>query len=120
MKNNTKARSILSLAIGGSLLSAVSAVGVDTASASVNLDFQALGSGQTVRSQILGMTDSPNLVLAEKEGEAKCGESKCGENKCGDEKQDEAAADHPTTATDASTDQAKSGSEMKCGEGKCG
>ena len=77
-------------------------------------DYDALGSGSEVRSEILGNTlqaTSPNNNF-----ELNCGEGKCGEGKCGEEKKD--AKKTEAKAEDKSKE-AKCG-EGKCGEGKCG
>lgn len=73
-------------------------------------DYDALGSGSEVRSEILGTTHQ--ATLPGNNFELNCGEGKCGEGKCGDEKKD-------AKKTEAKTEEGKS-KEAKCGEGKCG
>ena len=120
--------------VAGALLS-VAALSA-TPNGSSLFDYNALGSGAEVRTEILTTDASPfNNFEAKcgekaakktetegKKAEAKCGEGKCGEGKCG-EKKAESKSDVKTTDKEASTKAAATESkskEMKCGEGKCG
>lgn len=106
-------------------------------------EYNALGSGAEVRTEILHNHASPfnNLEAKcgekstkkaeDKKAEAKCGEGKCGEGKCGDKKTEATKADTINSETKAATTtttltkkekkaaEAKA-KEAKCGEGKCG
>ena len=127
--------------VAGALLS-VTALSA-TPNASNLFDYNALGSGAEVRSEILHSETSPfnnleakcgekSTTTAEgKKAEAKCGEGKCGEGKCGDKKAatktktsaktTDAKASKTKTSAVATTKSAESKSkEAKCGEGKCG
>lgn len=83
--------------------------------------FSNLGSGEEVRSQLLGGAakalelkcgekGKADSTAAKKGKDGKCGEGKCGEGKCGGAKK---AGDKKDTAR-------KKGKDGKCGEGKCG
>ena len=106
--NTKKALSLSALATGTLMLGSMGA-----AQASNSLEFENLGDGNEIRSDIMSH-DAVNFVANElkcgedgkkegKSGEHKCGEGKCGEGKCGEK----------------TTEEGKSG-EHKCGEGKCG
>ncbi len=116
-----KKNKLSKLAKAGLALGALSGVSLLDAQASQNLGFSVLGSGTSVRSELIqkNLQPSPNAPIylgsheGDKEGEAKCGEGKdgkdggegkcgegkCGEGKCGDGKD------------------GKDGGEAKCGEG---
>ena len=110
--------------VAGALLS-VAALSA-TPNGSSLFDYNALGSGAEVRTEILTTDASPFNNF-----EAKCGEKaakktetegKKAEAKCG-EKKAESKSDVKTTDKEASTKAAATESkskEMKCGEGKCG
>jgi uncharacterized low-complexity protein len=119
MKNFKKTSLLTGSLVAGVLLSTAN---VEAAN---NLTFDYLGSGATVRTQLLAngavnvltsVTDGLKSIEA-KCGEGKCGDkkaeakskdAKCGEGKCGDKKADT-----------IKKSEAKS-SDAKCGEGKCG
>ena len=126
MESKKKRNFIKGTLVAGALLS-VTALSA-TPNASSLFDYNALGSGAEVRTEILHSSASPfnsfeakcgekSAKKAEaetKSGEAKCGEGKCGEGKCGEgDKKAETAKATTKTA------EAKS-AEAKCGEGKCG
>jgi len=79
--------------IAASLFSVTSYIGAH------NIKLDTLGSGSSIRKQILQDENSVNPVKDEKD-EKKGKEGKCGEGKCGKDE--------------------KKGKEGKCGEGKCG
>jgi len=103
MKNSKNKTSILT----GSLIAGAIGLTSITAGASNLFNYNSLGSGTELRSELLNVSASP-LKVAELE----CGDKKkaadskgkTGEAKCGDKKADS---------------KGKSG-EGKCGEGKCG
>jgi len=104
MKNSQKTTSILK----GSLIAGAIGLTSITAGASNLFNYNALGSGAELRSELLNLNASP-LKVAELE----CGDKKkegdkgkAGEQKCGDKKK-------------AADSKGKTG-EAKCGEGKCG
>ncbi len=118
MKNEKKVNLIKGTLVAGALLS-VSALSAMPNSSSL-FEYNALGSGAEVRTEILHTAASPFNLEAKcgektttkaesKKAEAKCGEGKCGEGKCGgkDEKEKTKKAESKSK-------------EMKCGEGKCG
>ncbi len=76
------------------------------------LDYNSMGSGSEVRSEIMDM-NAPNILHNEttyKFGELKCGEGKCGEG----EGEKKAEKKKEGKKVEGKT------SEHKCGEGKCG
>jgi uncharacterized low-complexity protein len=102
MKNSKNKTSILT----GSLIAGAIGLTSITAGASNLFNYNSLGSGSELRSELLNANVSP-LKVAELEcgDKKKTGDkSKTGEAKCGDKKKDS---------------KGKSG-EGKCGEGKCG
>ena len=104
--------------ITGALLTGSLATFAATENSSNLLDYNSMGSGAEVRSEIMDM-NAPSILTNEstyKFAELKCGEGKCGEGKCGEgEKKTEKKAEaKKTTEAEAKT------SEAKCGEGKCG
>lgn len=112
MSNNLKASAKLSLLAAGVL-----AAGSVTANAEVNIfDYEAMGSGNDVRSELLSESSSDYIgTLSESEAklqEGKCGEGKCGEGKCGEGEEEGEEGEEEG-------EEGKEG-EGKCGEGKCG
>ncbi len=80
------------------------------------LDYNSMGSGAEVRTEIMDM-NAPDILSNEstyKFGELKCGEGKCGE---GEEKTEKKAEAKKTKKAEAKTSEAKCG-EAKCGEGE--
>ena len=98
----SKKKSALGAVITGTLISG-SILSVGAVNANTMFDFDDLGSGAELRSDLL---DASNTGF-------KIGEAKCGEGKCGEEKKAESS-----TSTDAAVD--SKSAEHKCGEGKCG
>lgn len=126
--------------VAGTLIAgAVLGAGSLNASTSDMFRFNELGSGATLRANLLHQSESDfrtfllelscgedtkkadtkkadTKKVEDKSKEAKCGEGKCGEGKCGEDAskdmKSETKAD--TTATDSKS------AEGKCGEGKCG
>jgi len=102
MKNSQKTKSILK----GSLIAGAIGLTSITAGASNLFNYNNLGSGAELRSELLNINASP-LKVAELEcGDKKKEGTKTGEQKCGDKKK-------------AADSKGKTG-EAKCGEGKCG
>ncbi len=112
-----------------------------TPNASSLFDYNALGSGAEVRSEILQNDANPfnnfeakcgeksNEKAEGKKAEAKCGEGKCGEGKCGEKKAEATKADAKKSDKKAAAKVKKGekktttetkAKEAKCGEGKCG
>ncbi len=110
-KNTKKALSLSALATGTLMLGSMGT------QATNSLEFENLGDGNEIRSEIMSH-DAVNFVAnelkcgedAKKEG--KSGEHKCGEGKCGDHK-------HESSSKEGKSGEHKCG-EGKCGEGKCG
>ncbi len=129
MKKNTK-RALVKVATSSAVLAALAGIAPQHAEARTLVDFNVLGSGSQVRSNVIQSLGGEFQVAddtAKKEGEGKCGESKCGsgkgdhgkgdhgkgkgaEGKCGESKCGSGKGDH-------SKEKAPEG---KCGEGKCG
>ncbi len=97
--------------VAGALLSVSSLTAATTSSL---YDYDALGSGSEIRSEILGNT--LQATTPENNFELKCGEGKCGEGKCGEEKKE---AKKTEAKSETKSKDAKCG-EGKCGEAKCG
>jgi uncharacterized low-complexity protein len=134
-KNMKNKKTILSGSVIASAILAVSGTNVGATSLT---DFNTLGSGSEVRSNLLGNpADAINafeLACGEKKdakgAEAKCGEGKAKDAKCGEHKTDDKAKDakcgeHKTEgkAKDAKCGEHKTddkAKEAKCGEHKCG
>ena len=142
MENFKKTSLLTGSLVAGVLLS------TSTVAATNQLSFDYLGSGATVRTQLLS-NGTVNLLTSISEGlktiegacgdkksetktkDAKCGEKKseaktkdgkCGEGKCGDKKADSTASkskDAKCGEMKAKKSEAKS-KDAKCGEGKCG
>ncbi len=107
MKKNGAQKSAATLALA-SLVAGTFSIATDEAKAIDSPTTQVLGTGASLRTNLLRSNQfaaqpANNLYADNKAGEGKCGEGKCGEGKCGEKK---VAAD-------------KAG-EGKCGEGKCG
>ncbi|TAJ13954.1 hypothetical protein DMA11_07115 [Marinilabiliaceae bacterium JC017] len=90
------------------------------ANANTLFNYDNLGSGAEVRSNLLDLYGSPLESMNPSSsdfivGEGKCGEGKCGEGKCGSK--EEAKKE---TTKEAKKSETKSATEAKCGEGKCG
>lgn len=128
MEKKTKSNFIKGTLVAGALLS-VSALSA-TPNASSLFDYNALGSGSEVRSEILHTEANPFSNFEAKCGEkkeakseGKKAEGKCGEGKCGDKKAAKKTKDAKATKTKASkkvkTTETKA-KEAKCGEGTCG
>ncbi|CAN5219218.1 hypothetical protein BH09BAC1_BH09BAC1_03990 [soil metagenome] len=133
MKNNKK--SILAgTLVAGAILGGISL----TAQASNLFQFEELGNGAEVRSQLLnqalagntgitlemkcGATGAKDSTTAPKPADVKkdgkSADGKCGDGKCGDDKK----KDGTTTGTKSGNDAKKDGKtkDGKCGDGKCG
>jgi len=114
MKNFKKTSLLTGSLVAGVLLS------TSNVDATNNLTFDYLGTGATVRTQLLSngvvnvltsITDGLKSIegkCGDKKAEAKSKDAKCGEGKCGDKKSDT-----------IKKSEAKS-KDAKCGEGKCG
>lgn len=82
-----KKNKISNLAKAGLALGALSGLGLLDAHAGQNMGFSVLGTGSSVRSEMVQKNLKPSsnapvyLSSHEKEGEGKCGEGKCGDNK---------------------------------------
>ncbi|WP_306350018.1 hypothetical protein [Flavobacterium sp. '19STA2R22 D10 B1'] len=137
MKNFKKTSLLTGTLVAGVLFT------TSNVSATNLLDFDYLGTGAQLRSQLLSGNSSILLTSAtdglksiegacgEKKTEtktdskskeaktkdAKCGEGKCGEGKCGDKKTEKKA--DKKSKKEAKKSEAKS-KDAKCGEGKCG
>lgn len=107
--------------VAGALLS-ITALSA-TPNSSNLFDYNALGSGAEVRTEILHNDVNPFNTFEAKCGEkakagetksteAKCGEGKCGEGKCGEKAKKSAKKGKAKAEAKAA--------EAKCGEGKCG
>lgn len=133
MEDKSKKNFIKGTLIAGALLS-VSALSA-TPDASRLFDYNVLGSGAEVRSEILNNEISPNNNFEAKCGEksdnktegkkteAKCGEASCGEKKGEASKTEKKKSDSKNTTTNTTKSTTKSESkstDAKCGEGKCG
>ena len=135
MKKDKKMLKSVSLITGAMLTGSLASFAASQNSESL-LEYQSLGSGAEVRSELMDL-NSPQILNSEttfKMGELKCGEGKCGE---GDKKKEEGKAKakkSETKATEAKCGEGKDvkaekkaetkkegkTSEAKCGEGKCG
>ena len=140
MKKDKKMLKSVSLITGAMLTGSLASFAASQNSESL-LEYQSLGSGAEVRSELMDL-NSPQILNSEttfKMGELKCGEGKCGEGKCGegDKKKEDGKAKakkSETKATEAKCGEGKDvktekkaetkkegkTSEAKCGEGKCG
>lgn len=114
--NKQSKRSIGALITGTVMSGAL--LGSVTANAAEMFDYDDLGSGAELRSDLLDASNTGFNTLEAKCGEGKCGDEKaegktedhkCGEGKCGDEKAEGSAEKSEAKASD-----------HKCGEGKCG
>lgn len=127
MENKTKRNFIKGTLVAGALLS-ITALNA-TPNASNLFDYNTLGSGAEVRSEILHSNANPfnsfEAKCGEKSGEkaeGKKAEAKCGEAKCGEKKADGKKTDTKKASAKKGKGkkaEAKS-TEAKCGEGKCG
>jgi len=112
-----------SLITGSMIAGALFATANLNANAADLFRFSNLGTGEEVRSQLLGSSSNAlhlelkcgekgkaDSTAAKKGKDGKCGEGKCGEGKCGGAKK---AGDKKDSAK-------KKGKDGKCGEGKCG
>lgn len=135
MKKDKKMLKSVSLITGAMLTGSLASFAASQNSESL-LEYQSLGSGAEVRSELMDL-NSPQILNSEttfKMGELKCGEGKCGE---GDKKKEDGKAKakkSETKATEAKCGEGKDvkaekkaetkkegkTSEAKCGEGKCG
>jgi len=126
MESKNKRNFIKGTLVAGALLS-ITALSA-TPNASSLFEYNALGSGAEVRTEILHSTASPfnnfEAKCGEKsakktEAETKSGEAKCGEGKCGEGDKKAETAKTSKKVVEAKAAEAKCG-EGKCGEGKCG
>ncbi len=115
MSNQSKRN--LGAIITGTIMSGA-LLGTTTANATDIFNYDDLGSGAELRSDLL---DASNTGF-------KSPEAKCGEGKCGDEKAETKAADHKCGEGKCGEEKASAkeesseakAAEHKCGEGKCG
>jgi uncharacterized low-complexity protein len=119
MSNKLKASAKLSLLAAGVL-----AAGSVSANAEVSIfDYEAMGSGNDVRSELLNQSTTDYIgTLSATEAklqEGKCGEGKCGEGKCGEGEEEEEEGGEEEEGEEGKEGEGKCG-EGKCGEGKCG
>jgi len=131
MKNFKKTSLLTGSLVAGVLLSTSNVEAVN------NLTFDYLGTGATVRTQLLA-NGTVNVLTSVTEGlksiEGKCGDkkaeakskdAKCGEGKCGDKKAEAKSKDakcgEGKCGDKKATKKAEAKSkDAKCGEGKCG
>ncbi len=119
MENKKRSSFIKGTLVAGALLSVTALSAMPSSSSLFN--YNALGSGAEVRTEILHSNANPFNNFEAKCGEksttkteAKTSEAKCGEGTCGEG--DKKAA---TKKSNAKAAEAKA-AEAKCGEGKCG
>lgn len=124
MENKKKSSFIKGTLVAGALLSVTALSAMPSSSSLFN--YNALGSGAEVRTEILHSNANPfnnfeakcgekSTTKAEaKSSEAKCGEGKCGEGKCGEGDKKAAKTKSGKKASEAKA------AEAKCGEGTCG
>lgn len=132
MENKKRANFIKGTLVAGALLSVTALSATPNSSL---FEYNALGSGAEVRSEILHSDFSPLKTLEAncgektkstetkkvegKKAEAKCGEGKCGEGKCGEgDKKAEGKSTKTTTTTtvkkaEATTKETKAKTEIK-------
>ncbi len=132
-KRNPKTTALISSALLTGAITGISAANLNETEL---FNYQALGSGAELRTELLGLnksalnvTDAVNSSTTIKFAELKCGEGKCGgEDKKSEKKE---AKKDKTKASDSKSAEATCGndkkeakkdktSESKCGEGKCG
>ena len=121
--------------IGGSIvLGSVVGLGGIQANAAELFNYNDLGSGSEVRSQLLQTERSIDNAIelscgekSEKKAESKSSEHKCGEGKCGEEGKKEGKSEKAEKGEKAEKSSKKEkkaseskATESKCGEGKCG
>lgn len=126
MESKTRKNLIKGTLVAGALLSITALSAAPNSSSLFN--YNALGSGAEVRSEILqnGNNNPLNVFEANcgekttaKEGKTE--EQKCGEGKCGEgEKKAETKSAETTKAKATKTETESKTEEGKCGEGKCG
>lgn len=139
MENQSKKRGVGALITGTILTGALMSVSVVNANEMFN--YNDLGSGAELRSELLDASNTGMKALeatcGEKKAEGKSTDHKCGEGKCGEkaDKKGEAKSTGDSKASDHKCGEGKCGektdkkadkksesksSEHKCGEGKCG
>jgi uncharacterized low-complexity protein len=124
MENKKRSNLIKGTLLAGAFLS-ITALSATPNSSSL-FDYNALGSGAEVRSEILHSNATPfnnfeakcgektKKTAEGKKAEAKCGEGKCGEGKCGEKKAEATKADAKTSeAKTATTTTTKKGKTAK-------
>ena len=119
--NNLVMKSERKSILKGVVISGMIAGTVPAMAANTNdlLNFDVIGSGAELRTQLLEQYGSPiDAVNQNSEnyfvGEAKCGENKCGEGKCGKEGKKEGKKEAKKAGKSEKT------GEAKCGENTCG
>lgn len=108
MKKDNKILKSASVLTGILLTGSLSAFALTNSNTNL-LDYQSMGSGSEVRSEITHL-NTPNVL--NEQGNYKFNELKCGEGKCG-EGEKKGKVDTTKKAESKTT-------EAKCGEGKCG
>jgi len=121
MKNKKKLNKqagILSTAI---LTGTLAGFGIGDLNAGDLLNYDDLGSGAEVRSELIDMNvDVRNSYDGSRIFELSCGEGKCGEDKEANKKKAETKEKGEMKTSKAVKDSTDKTSESKCGEGKCG
>ncbi len=113
MKNFKKTSLLTGSLVAGVLLS------TSNVAATNNLTFDYLGTGATVRTQLLA--NGAVSVLTSVTDGLKSIEGKCGEGKCGDKKAEAKSKDAKCGEGKCGGKKAEAKSkDAKCGEGKCG
>jgi len=114
---NKQSKRNLGAIITGTIMSGA-LLGTTTANATEMFNYDDLGSGAELRSDLLNASNTG----------FKSPEAKCGEGKCGDEKAETKSADHKCGEGKCGEEKANAkeesseakASDHKCGEGKCG
>lgn len=139
MKNNKKS------IITGALVAGALFGGMSLSAATTSLfQFEELGTGAQVRSQLLNQALAGNTGITlemkcgasgttgtttpstdakkkdDKSSDAKCGDGKCGDGKCGDKKKTDTDAKKTTDVKKDAKPADDKSKDGKCGDGKCG
>ena len=120
VKRSLKGTALLTGAIVGSAFAA------NASNPTGLVDFNALGNGEELRSNLIennivsSLPSANEATNAYKFAEMKCGEGKCGEGKCGEKSDDKSDKKKDKKAEAKSDKKAEKTSEAKCGEATCG